>query len=220
MRFFYDCEFLEDGRTIDLISIGIVDEAGSGFYYAINSEAPWDRVMAHPFLAEHVVPHLPKISRVPAAPGQAVADADRRYQIDQTVREVKPRWVIANEVRHFLLDRAGPAEPYAPIELWADHAAYDHVALAQLWGAMVDLPAGIPQYTRELRQFAADTGVLELPDRDPEAGAEHHALHDAAHCLALWRFIRRNAPTRPGGVAGHGLRPAPGPRHSTDPGPL
>lgn len=31
MRFFYDCEFLEDGRTIELISIGIVCEDGVAF---------------------------------------------------------------------------------------------------------------------------------------------------------------------------------------------
>ena len=27
-RFFYDTEFIEDGVTIDLVSIGVVDEAG------------------------------------------------------------------------------------------------------------------------------------------------------------------------------------------------
>ncbi|RZL78642.1 MAG: hypothetical protein EOP32_21370 [Rhodococcus sp. (in: high G+C Gram-positive bacteria)] len=28
MRYFYDCEFIEDGRTIDLVSIGVVAEDG------------------------------------------------------------------------------------------------------------------------------------------------------------------------------------------------
>ncbi|MBA3574969.1 MAG: 3'-5' exoribonuclease, partial [Pseudonocardiales bacterium] len=32
MRFFYDCEFIEDGLTIDLVSIGVVDEDGREFY--------------------------------------------------------------------------------------------------------------------------------------------------------------------------------------------
>ena len=27
-RFFYDTEFIEDGTTIDLVSIGVVDETG------------------------------------------------------------------------------------------------------------------------------------------------------------------------------------------------
>jgi hypothetical protein len=42
-RYAFDTEFIEDGRTIDLISIGIVCEDGRE-YYAVNSDAPWDRV--------------------------------------------------------------------------------------------------------------------------------------------------------------------------------
>ena len=30
-RFFYDTEFIEDGTTIDLVSIGVVDETGREF---------------------------------------------------------------------------------------------------------------------------------------------------------------------------------------------
>ena len=47
-RFFYDTEFIEDGTTIDLVSIGVVDENGREFY-AVSTEfdparaglAPW-----------------------------------------------------------------------------------------------------------------------------------------------------------------------------------
>ena len=35
--YFYDCEFIEDGRTIDLVSIGVVDEDGREFY-AVSTE--------------------------------------------------------------------------------------------------------------------------------------------------------------------------------------
>ena len=47
-RYFYDCEFVEDGRTIDLVSIGMVCDDGRE-YYAISSEfdasraGPWVR---------------------------------------------------------------------------------------------------------------------------------------------------------------------------------
>ena len=37
MRYFYDCEFIEDGRTIDLVSIGVVAEDGRE-YYAVSTE--------------------------------------------------------------------------------------------------------------------------------------------------------------------------------------
>ena len=37
MRYFYDTEFIENGRTIELISIGVVAEDGREFY-AISTE--------------------------------------------------------------------------------------------------------------------------------------------------------------------------------------
>ena len=45
MRYFYDTEFLEDGETIDLISIGIVAEDGRE-YYAVNLNADWPDMLA------------------------------------------------------------------------------------------------------------------------------------------------------------------------------
>ena len=44
------------------------------------------------------------------------------------------------------------------VELWAWFAAYDHVALAQLWGDMPALPRELPRFTRELRQRWEDVG--------------------------------------------------------------
>lgn len=55
MRFFYDTEFIEDGKTIDLISIGIVSEDGRE-YYAESSECDLSR--ASEWVEENVVPHL------------------------------------------------------------------------------------------------------------------------------------------------------------------
>lgn len=56
MRFFYDCEFIEDGRTIELVSIGAVDESGREFY-AVSSE--FDPVRANPWVRTHVLDQLP-----------------------------------------------------------------------------------------------------------------------------------------------------------------
>ena len=45
---------------------------------------------------------------------------------------VKSHDLIAAEVREFILAVPEP-------ELWADYCAYDHVALCQLYGRMIDL---------------------------------------------------------------------------------
>lgn len=55
MRYFLDTEFIERPGTIDLISIGIVDEDGNEFY-AESRETDWSQ--ANPWVLENVKPHL------------------------------------------------------------------------------------------------------------------------------------------------------------------
>lgn len=54
MRYWLDTEFIEDGKTIDLISIGIVAEDGREFY----AQAECDLSKAGDWVCENVVPHL------------------------------------------------------------------------------------------------------------------------------------------------------------------
>ena len=56
MRFFYDCEFIEDGTTIDLVSIGVVGEDGREFY-AVSTE--FDAGRAGAWVRANVLPKLP-----------------------------------------------------------------------------------------------------------------------------------------------------------------
>jgi hypothetical protein len=56
MKYFLDTEFIEDGSTIDLISIGIVAEDGREFY-RVSTEAKLH--LAGPWVRENVLPHLP-----------------------------------------------------------------------------------------------------------------------------------------------------------------
>lgn len=55
MKFFLDCEFMEDGVMIELLSIGIVCEDGREFY-AENSEADWSH--ANQWVRDNVLPSL------------------------------------------------------------------------------------------------------------------------------------------------------------------
>ena len=55
MRYFIDTEFIEDGKTIDLISIGIVAEDGRE-YYAQSVE--FDHRKASEWVKENVLLHL------------------------------------------------------------------------------------------------------------------------------------------------------------------
>ncbi|MFE0027312.1 polyadenylate-specific 3'-exoribonuclease AS [Amycolatopsis sp. NPDC059021] len=168
MRFFYDTEFIEDGVTIDLVSIGVVDERGREFY-AVSTD--FDPAKAGPWVRENVLPKLP-------SPG------------DQA-------WRSRERIRTDLLEFLG--KPPGGIELWAWFAAYDHVALAQLWGPMPALPRQLPRFTRDLRQRWEDAGKPKLPAAPADA---HDALADARHNYIRWQVIeevwrRRPANSRP-----------------------
>jgi hypothetical protein len=55
MKYWFDTEFIEDGKTIDLLSIGIVSEDGREFY-AENGEA--DKSKASQWVQDNVITHL------------------------------------------------------------------------------------------------------------------------------------------------------------------
>lgn len=162
-RIFYDTEFIEDGRTIDLISIGMVAEDGRE-YYAVNADMPVRRIRKHRWLMENVVPSLPK------AHGDARLYQPKRWLFNYSDPCVHKRPQIADKVRRFIQHTPDP-------ELWAWYGAYDHVVLCQLWGAMIDLPKGVPMWTNDLKQEAERAGNPDLP---PLPGRrEHNALYDA-----------------------------------------
>lgn len=161
-RYFYDCEFIEDGRVIDLVSIGMVDEHGREFY-AVSTEFDPDRAV--PWVRRNVLDKLP-------SPG------DRAWRSRERIRD---------DLWDFMIEPVR-TRPDEQLELWAWLGAYDHVVLAQLWGAMPALPQQIPRFTKELRQMWDDRGRPTLPGT---AQDRHDALVDARHNLARWRAMTR-----------------------------
>lgn len=185
MKVFYDTEFVDDGERIHLISIGMVDEAGNS-YYAVNSdEGPLELVRRDYWLMNHVAPWLPRRGSLSlGSNGQPGT-----FNLDTTNSAVKPRWVIRNEVRDWLLSRPGEGD----LELWAWFGAYDHVALAQLFGRMVNLPNGIPMFTNDICTLLVQAervtgGPVVMPEQDMY---EHHALHDAEFDKVRYEHLRR-----------------------------
>ena len=158
-RYFYDCEFIEDGRTVDLVSIGVADEHGREFY-AVSTEFDADRAV--PWVRRNVLDKLP-------------SPADPAWRSRERIRD---------DLYAFLREPMRE-RPDDQIELWAWYAAYDHVALAQLWGPMTALPREIPRFTKDLRQLWDDRGRPVLP----EMSGRHDALVDARHNLARWRVL-------------------------------
>lgn len=175
MKIWYDTEFLEDGKTIELISIGMIREDGKE-YYAVNGDMDCVRVGAHPWLKENVVKHLPGKN-----------ESSNNWTIDNDHADVKPLPTIRHELEAFLFEAAAVSE----LELWSWFSAYDHVALCQLWGPMVRKPFYIPHYTNDVRQEFQRWNNPAVPghltqDDMPDA---HNALADAKYHKRLHQFI-------------------------------
>ncbi len=150
-RYWYDTEFIEDGRTIDLISIGMVCEDGREFY---AESADCDLSKANEWVRANVIPHLR---------GSAVT-------------------FTRGQIAMQLIDFVTGDQP----ELWGYYSDYDHVALCQLYGRMIDLPKGWPMMTLDVKQLAVALGDPELPAQIDE----HFALADARWNRDAWRFLQ------------------------------
>ena len=170
MRYWYDTEFIEDGHTIDLISIGIVCEDGRE-YYAQSMEFHRDK--ANDWVRANVFPHLRECSLT-----QPFHEFGKCRNPDCAWRR---RSQIAQEIFTFC-----DPEKYGKPELWGYYSAYDHVAFCQLFGTMMDLPKGYPMYTRDIKQFCDSLGNPRLPEQGKD---EHNALEDARWNKRAWEFL-------------------------------
>lgn len=161
---------MEDGRTIDPLSIGIVAEDGRTFY------AEWygaEIEKGNAFVQANVLPHMKWLGRANVTPGppclSSVAnDGHPHAQIEMCD--------TADMIRMFLVKWIGDDVP----EFWAYYATYDWIVMCQLFGRMADLPRSWPKYVLDIvqRLHVADKGgwAFELPKQE---GTEHHALADA-----------------------------------------
>jgi hypothetical protein len=76
MKHFIDSEFIEDGKTIDLISIGLVDETGDELYL-ISSE--FDESKASDWVRENVLSKLASRLDVQRYPKKQIAEMVRGF---------------------------------------------------------------------------------------------------------------------------------------------
>lgn len=185
-KYFFDTEFIEDGKTIDLISIGMVAEDGRE-YYAVSTQFNAVNLFNHSWLKENVALHLPWEALPPGTPLTWVT-AEKDWSTGL--------WKERSDIRKDLLEFCDPGK-YGKPEFWAYYADYDWVALCQLFGTMMDLPKDWPMYCRDIKQEAdrkeADfqIKVPEFKLRLPEQGkGEHQALSDARWNKEAWEYLR------------------------------
>lgn len=147
---YFDTEFIEDGKTIIPLSIGMTTEWGwshdpKSDLYIVFTDVSYES--ADKWVQANVIPYL--------------RTKDALYLT---------RAEAADTILDFVTDRVGKPE------FWADYAAYDWVLLCQLYGRMIDLPDTYPMFCRDvqdLKQF------VKYPTKLPEPEKAHNALSDA-----------------------------------------
>lgn len=137
-RFFYDCEFHERQKngvwTIELISIGVVNENGRAEFYAESSEFDMEAAKQNDFLNRYVLPEL--------------------FKKDDPFTNA--------QIAEYLFAFLQPSED-DPVQLYGYYADYDHVVTCWLWGQMVNLPKGMSFYTVDLKQISDQLGAPKYP---------------------------------------------------------
>ena len=190
MRYFMDCEFIENGETIDLISLGLA--AGDGrTLYLQSVECQFGK--ASEWVWRNVFPHLVHFDmRGRRACCERIETIDSglgRRTTSTCSNEVDNPcpWATRNEIGKKVLSFCSQ-EKYGEPEFWGYFADYDWVAFCQLWGAMIQLPKGFPMWCNDLKQWCFSLGNPELPKQN---SSEHHALTDAVWNKQLFDFLKQ-----------------------------
>lgn len=178
--YFLDTEFIEDGKTIDLISIGIVAEDGRE-YYALNYDC--DLSKASQWVKQNV------LKMIPEKPLISMSSEEEK-------RARKQGWRNRDEIAIQIEKDFMNVEQYGVPEIWGEWCSYDWVAFCQLFGTMMELPEGFPMRCRDIIQYAEDH--LGIPSHYLPASLEtegnHHALLGAKTVQKRWEFLKsRNA---------------------------
>ena len=165
MKFFLDCEFIENGKTIDLISIGIVSQDGRE-YHAVNADCQFHK--AGEWVKANVLKNIGHFEYGVFIPDPALA---------------KPKSVIAQEIVDFVGENP---------EFWGEWCSYDWVCLCQLYGTMMDLPSTWPMRCRDVVQTLEDELCLSQSDwpESLEVEGNHSALLGAHTVKARYEWCR------------------------------
>ena len=155
MRYFYDCEFIEDGRTIELVSIGVVAEDGREFY-AVSTE--FDPERAGSWVRRHVLRQA------------AVAGVDKAWRSRREIRET------LRLLRH---RRRGPDRAVGLVRRLRPRGA-----LPAVGGDARTCRGTIPRFTREMRQHWEAAGSPPIPGPGPATRTTRWPTPATTCCVA------------------------------------
>lgn len=233
MNYYLDTEFLEGTQkkrflgisygktkpTIDLISIGIVDENNME-YYAISKDFNLRKAWKDEWIRENVLK--------PIYDECISGDLKNKITFSKSGMRIiinkfgKTNEQISKEIRRFVYScEKMPSNFLGSLDEWVEdyilekydfnfytyYGAYDWVVFCWLFGKMIDLPNGFPKYSKDLKHVldnAQDNanklketninwiynGDLKKHKNYPKQVNEHNALADARWNKKLHEFLK------------------------------
>ena len=173
MLYALDTKFMEDGHSIQLISIGVVAEDGREFYKQVI-EADYRR--ANAWVGQHVLPHLTDCP-------SGLWKTQHWGRVSQKTAWVcefpQCPWLFRAQIATALVEFVGPSPTFLGY-----YSAYDWVTVCQMFGIMMALPKGWPMYCRDLRQWLDDHNLQDIKQPDDMT---HHALSDARWIMDTYK---------------------------------
>lgn len=175
MKYTYDFEFIEDGKTIEPISMGMVNMDNGRELYLVFNDFDTRKVAKNFWLMENVMPSIPHDTLI-------VGDFEGKPMVRDLII-TDPNSVDRSEGAQRLMEYVhGDTD----IEWWNWYGAYDHVALCQLFGRMIDLPKGFPMYSNDIKQLHKQAKWCVMPK---QPGGLHNALEDARFNVVRYNHI-------------------------------
>lgn len=195
-KVWFDTEFIEDGRTIDLLSIGAVREDGAAFY-AEFEEA--DHSKASDWVKANVLPKL--MGGTARMPRHTIAESFAKFcgekpeiwayyadydwvalcQLFGTMMDLPKGWpMFCRDVKQLCVDRGNPKLPEQTGE---HHALADARWTRQAWEFLSALSetAASPEFVKAALRFAkAHVNSDRLDDLDRTGGEIPEGEYEAA----------------------------------------
>lgn len=181
-KIFYDSEFTGLTQNTQLISIGLVDEAGASFYAEFSTIDP---AKCDPWIVANVLNHCRYIGKQSAT----LASAPLVEKTGTATQAFGTPGEITKELSQWLAN-------YHSIEIWADCLAYDWVLLCELFGGALNLPKHIHYMPGDLSTLFRLKGLDPDTNREDYAGItntaeieKHNALWDAKVCKKCYQKL-------------------------------
>lgn len=209
-RIFFDTEFIEDGRTIDLISIGMVRDDGATYYAEI---AECDHSKADAWVQANVLPHL----RGPMLPREKVAadiiafagDSPQFWayygaydwvvlcQLFGRMIDLPKGWpMFCRDVKQLCNDLGNPT---LPLQMTTKHHALSDAHWTRATCLFLEQMRGSDESMKIVRDLAGLTIPEDADDRPCDDSFSDATL--------LWDFIARAQKARLAPDPGPGERP-------------